>query len=592
MTDGKFFTGEGFDKWTAKEGRFPMLTTFAGTAYGKLISLPVYTDENNRFDSMNYLLDFMPGTADWQVTDNSVIAVDKDIRVLEPRKTSNSVYLVRSLDEAKVITPIMTDASITAGIKFEDEEAKNFCVAHYDNDGDGEVSLSELKGVSLDDFQADMNKNDNNPNDNDGNLIETFPEFRYFSGISDLGTSFQDKEKLRTLDFSNKITELSDDDFKGNTSMESFTIPVSVGTVSGQAFYNSGLENYYVETDHQKFTATDGVLYDMSQETLLSYPNGRKNTSIEITDNVKTIGSKAVYKMAELDTVIINAADYDYETVVKLEENAITAADGKQLLFLIEDGTQDLSDDELEARAYSARRAGTVDHRGKGALLSKYQKSDFWIGKNLESFIYLDISEKSKDSDGNYWATLYCGFDTELPDFMTPYIVDKEKTSEKSETLVLRRISNQVRMLTPVVIKSTKPVTKHILSPSKSSTVFTSIPMYENLLDGVNRYGLDVNQSDANDGGCLTLGKNKSGKVGFFIYKGKDKIPCYRAYISVNKVSEARDFLLSIDDDEATGIKAVKNTNTDGEYYDLKGQRVTHPSKGVYIHNGRKVIKR
>jgi hypothetical protein len=57
-------------------------------------------------------------------------------------------------------------------------------------------------------------------------------------------------------------------------------------------------------------------------------------------------------------------------------------------------------------------------------------------------------------------------------------------------------------------------------------------------------------------------------------------------------VSEARDFLLSIDDDEATGIKAVKNTNTDGEYYDLKGQRVTHPSKGVYIHNGRKVIKR
>jgi len=592
MTDGKFFTGEGFDKWTAKEGRFPMLTTFAGTAYGKLISLPVYTDKDNRFDNMNYLMDFTPSVAKWTTTNENVIGIDADIRVLEPKTENSDVYLVRSMEDAKIITPIKTAAEITKGIKFEDEEAKKFCLAYYDSNNDGAISLQELKAVKLETFEANMNKNDNNPNDNDGDLISAFPEFRYFAGISDLGTSFQNKEKLRTLDFSNKITELSDDDFKGNTSMESFTIPVSVGTVSGQAFYNSGLENYYVETDHQKFTATDGVLYDMSQETLLSYPNGRKNTSIEIADNVKTIGSKAVYKMAEVDTVIINAADYDYETVVKLEENAITAADGKQLLFLIEDGTQELSDDEMEARAYSSRRAGAVDHRGKGALLSKYQESDFWTGKNLESFIYLDISDKSKDSEGNYWATLYCGFDTELPDYMTPYIVDKEKTSETSATLVLRRISNKVRMLTPVVIKSTKPVTKHILSPSKSSTVFTSIPMYENLLDGIGRNGMQVYQSDANDGGCLTLGRNSKGEIGFFIYKGKDKIPPYRAYISVNKVGYARELTFTIGDDYSTDIRSVqRKAAEDDAYYNLNGQRTEHPDKGIYIYKGKKVIK-
>lgn len=592
MTNGTFFTGDGFDKWTVKEGRFPMLTTFAGTAYGKLLSLPVYSSNDNRLCDMNYLLDYTPGTANWQVTDNSVIEIDTDIRVLEPKTANSYVYLVRSMEDAKIITPIKTAAEITKGIKFEDEEAKKFCLAYYDSNNDGAISLQELKAVKLETFEANMNKDDNDPNDNDGDLISAFPEFRYFAGISDLGTSFQDKEKLRTLDFSNKITELSDDDFKGNTSMESFTIPVSVGTVSGQAFYNSGLENYYVETDHQKFTATDGVLYDMSQETLLSYPNGRKNTSIEITDNVKTIGSKAVYKMAEVDTVIINAADYDYETVVKLEENAITAADGKQLLFLIEDGTQDLSADELEARAYSSRRAGTVDHRGKGALLSKYQESGFWTGKELESFIYLDISKDAKDSEGNYWATLYCGFDTELPDYMTPYIVDKEKNSVTSATLVLRRISNKVRMLTPVVIKSTKPVTKHILSPSKSSTVFTSIPMYENLLDGIGRNGMQVYQSDANDGGCLTLGRNSKGEIGFFIYKGKDKIPPYRAYISVNKVGYARELTFTIGDDYSTDIRSVqRKAAEDDAYYNLNGQRTEHPDKGIYIYKGKKVIK-
>lgn len=592
MTDGKFFTGEGFDKWTAKEGRFPMLTTFAGTAYGKLISLPVYTDKDNRFDNMNYLMDFTPNVAKWTTTNENVIGIDNDIRVLEPKTANSDVYLVRSMEDAKIITPIKTAAEITKGIKFEDEEAKKFCLAYYDSNNDGAISLQELKAVKLETFEANMNKNDNNPNDNDGDLISAFPEFRYFSGINDLGTSFQNKEKLRTLDFSNKITELSDDDFKGNTSMESFTIPVSVGTVSGQAFYNSGLENYYVETDHTKFTAIDGVLFNKDKDQLLSYPNGRKNTSIEITDNVKTIGSKAVYKMAEVDTVIINAADYDYETVVKLEENAITAADGKQLLFLIEDGTQDLSDDELEARAYSARRAGTVDHRGKGALLSKYLASEYWTGKELESFIYLDISDKSKDSEGNYWATLYCGFDTELPDYMTPYIVDKEKTSETSATLVLRRISNKVRMLTPVVIKSTKPVTKHILSPSKSSTVFTSIPMYENLLDGIGRNGMQVYQSDANDGGCLTLGRNSKGEIGFFIYKGKDKIPPYRAYISVNKVAYARELTFTIGDDYSTDIRSVqRKAAEDDAYYNLNGQRTEHPDKGIYIYKGKKVIK-
>jgi hypothetical protein len=592
MTDGKFFTGEGFDKWTAKEGRFPMLTTFAGTAYGKLISLPVYTDKDNRFDNMNYLMDFTPNVAKWTTTNENVIGIDNDIRVLEPKTANSDVYLVRSMEDAKIITPIKTAAEITRGIKFEDEEAKKFCLAYYDSNNDGAISLQELKAVKLETFEANMKKDDDDPNDNDGDLISAFPEFRYFAGISDLGTSFQNKEKLRTLDFSNKITELSDDDFKGNTSMESFTIPVSVDTVSGQAFYNSGLENYYVETDHTKFTAIDGVLFNKDKDQLLSYPNGRKNTSIEITDNVKTIGSKAVYKMVEVDTVIINAADYDYETVVKLEENAITAADGKQLLFLIEDGTQDLSDDELEARAYSARRAGAVDHRGKGALLSKYQESDFWIGKNLESFIYLDISDKSKDSEGNYWATLYCGFDTELPDYMTPYIVDKEKTSETSATLVLRRISNKVRMLTPVVIKSTKPVTKHILSPSKSSTVFTSIPMYENLLDGIGRNGMQVYQSDANDGGCLTLGRNSKGEIGFFIYKGKDKIPPYRAYISVNKVGYARELTFTIGDDYSTDIRSVqRKAAEDDAYYNLNGQRTEHPDKGIYIYKGKKVIK-
>lgn len=574
-----------------------MLKSFAGTAFGRLISLPIYTTSENGLNNMSQIFDFVPSRATWTTT-TSDVAVDLDIRVLEPKTASKSLLLVRSMDGARMVTPLTTAESIKTGIVFTDEEAKNFCVAHYDNDGDGEVSLSELKGVSLDVFQADMNENDGNPNDNDGALIEKFPEFRYFASITDLGTSFQEKDKLQALAFSNKITELSDDDFRGNTSMTSFTIPTTVTSVSGQAFYNSGLENYAVETDHSAFTAVDGLLFNKDKDQLLSYPSGRKGTSITIPDNVKSIGSNAVFKMPEVESVFIDAADYDYETVVELSDNAFTAADGKTITYYIEDATQDYidsDDDSSNAPAFRARRTGdenkpqTTDGKGKGHLVSKYQES--WGGKTIEPYFKLEVSEKSQDADGNYWATMYIGFDTQLPEGLTAYIVDKEKTSASSKTLVLREISNKVRMLTPVVIKATKAGT-YTLFASKDSKRYTRIPDYENLLEGVDRNGLQVNQADANDGGCLTLGKNSEDKVGFFIYKGTAKIPAFRSYLTVNKVGNAAALTFSYADDETTGINAFKGTNTDGEYYNLKGQRVAHPSKGVYIHNGRKVIKR
>jgi hypothetical protein len=116
--------------------------------------------------------------------------------------------------------------------------------------------------------------------------------------------------------------------------------------------------------------------------------------------------------------------------------------------------------------------------------------------------------------------------------------------------------------------------------------------MFENLLDGIDRNGMQVNQSDANDGGCLTLGRNSKGEIGFFIYKGKDKIPPYRAYISVNKVANARELTFTIGDDYSTDIRSVqRKAAEDDAYYNLNGQRTEHHDKGIYIYNGKKVIK-
>lgn len=591
MTNGTFFTGEGYEKWTSQKGRFPMLTSFAGTAFGKLISLPIFTTRDNGLNNMNYLLDFTPSRATWTTT-TSDITVDQDIRVLEPKATSKSLLLVRSMDGARMVTPLSTEATIQAGIKFTDVEAKKFCLEHYDENNDNEISLSELKNVTLTKFQGDMDKNDDNPHDNDGDLIVKFPEFRYFAEVDGLGSSFYDKDKLEEVGISGKIKSLSDDAFRGSA-ITSFTLPVTMTTVGAHPFNGSGLENYEVELDHDAFTTDNGVLLSKDKSQLVSVPNGRKGTSVVVPDYVKTVAGHAVYKLPEVEEVYIDAADYDYETVLQRSANSFVPKDGKKFVYYIEDATYDESSGEARELSFDSRRAGSEETgEGNGHLFNRYKEHEFWKDEQLKKYFELKVNANSKDADGNYWATMYIGWDTQLPEGLTAYIVDKEETKETSPTLVLRKISNKVPRMTPVVIKATEAKT-YTLYPSKEKK-WADLPMSENLLDGVNRYGLSVNQSDANDGGCLTLGKNKSGKVGFFIYKGKEKIPCYRAYISVNKVSEARDFLLSIDDDEATGIDALKNTKTDadGDYYNLSGQRVERPSKGVYIHNGRKIIKR
>lgn len=64
-----------------------------------------------------------------------------------------------------------------------------------------------------------------------------------------------------------------------------------------------------------------------------------------------------------------------------------------------------------------------------------------------------------------------------------------------------------------------------------------------------------------------------------------------RCYFMLKGVANnARTFNLLFDN-ETTGIQTIaKNVATGNEYFNLSGQRVSMPQKGVYIKNGKKVI--
>jgi len=67
-------------------------------------------------------------------------------------------------------------------------------------------------------------------------------------------------------------------------------------------------------------------------------------------------------------------------------------------------------------------------------------------------------------------------------------------------------------------------------------------------------------------------------------------IPAYRAYIQIDQAADARALTFFVDG-EATAIEGIEAESLlSGKVYNLNGQQVEKPRKGLYIQNGKKVV--
>ncbi len=68
--------------------------------------------------------------------------------------------------------------------------------------------------------------------------------------------------------------------------------------------------------------------------------------------------------------------------------------------------------------------------------------------------------------------------------------------------------------------------------------------------------------------------------------------PVHKAYLQASSIPAGAKVIFEFDDSETTSIQSVNTeaTKEDGAYYNLNGQRVENPQKGVYIHQGKKII--
>ena len=210
--------------------------------------------------------------------------------------------------------------------------------------------------------------------------------------------------------------------------------------------------------------------------------------------------------------------------------------------------------------------------------------------------------EQQVTADGSYWTTMYAGFPCQPSDAtMKAYYVSKV-----DNTFGLAVISalpnNIIASEVPVLIQCTGATPKEnkmtLLDPNT-----TGVPQnnqlrgnfycndQENSSDDVEKKHHNVTAYDAAT--MRMLGQTTDGKLAF-VKSNIKYLPANKAYLKVS--GTAPDVFRVVTEEEyqeiVTGINEIASPVNNGQkvIYDLQGRRITAPSKGLYIVNGKKMV--
>jgi len=200
-------------------------------------------------------------------------------------------------------------------------------------------------------------------------------------------------------------------------------------------------------------------------------------------------------------------------------------------------------------------------------------------GYGFDYILIEEVTSVSKTITAAGWAT-YCSpyaldFSSAIDNLDAAYIV----TGGADGVLTKEAVTTTVAAGTGLLLKGNAGTVN--IPVAASGTDYSAT----NILTGVTS-----NTVIAAEAGWVLMG---SPSLGFYQNSGEFTVGANTAYIPVAKLAVpagARPFF-SLDGD-ATGISAaLMNKETmNNEVYNLKGQRVSQPTKGLYIVNGKKVV--
>lgn len=194
-------------------------------------------------------------------------------------------------------------------------------------------------------------------------------------------------------------------------------------------------------------------------------------------------------------------------------------------------------------------------------------------------FIYIqrtgDATETVLVSEAGY-ATYATKYNVEVPNDENVKVMTV-KVNDDNSTITLNDVAagTVIPAKTGILVKAAQGNHNFVVT-SKEGTELTN----NNLVAAT---------ADVTSDGAKFFALTKIGdKVGFALVEKDVVIPAGKAYLEVTKGTAAAKFFGL--DGEATGINSVKTAKADGAYYTLEGVKTTKPVKGLYIHNGKKIV--
>jgi len=225
------------------------------------------------------------------------------------------------------------EIDLSPAITFADNAVKTICVANWDTNGDGELSMSEAAAVTE---LGELFKGNEE--------IIWFDELQYFTGLTSIeknafagctnltsvtipnsvtsigSSAFEDCTGLTSVTIPESVTSIGGSAFRGCSGLTSVTIPNSVTSIGEQAFARcSSLTSMKVESGNTIYDSRNNcnAIIETSSNTLIS---GCINTTIP--NSVTSIGTYAFSYCFGLTSVIIP------ESVTSIEDYAFEGCSG------------------------------------------------------------------------------------------------------------------------------------------------------------------------------------------------------------------------------------------------------------------------